>query len=1714
MREKIISILLIICMISNLSMPVMADQNENIISTDSQELYTVGNTSYENGASTPKGNGHDCQQLGIWVPANTTFRIRQTNPSLNQGLTIRMRNDDKQTEASYTIPANGDWIEITPTADSVPFISSIYRADGQKPKVEFSLKDTKELPIYHKGDNEKEFFQKWNALNAPFAVYESDYAIFLVPKCDKYANQIGTLKDLCQYYDNMIKQYNEFSGLSTDTEEVWNKDSGTRYFIKANKHGAGSAYYSPIETATNSSSLAGYMNQNNWGPLHEVGHGYNTIGFNSAEIWNNVYAYYYQISIFGKSTWLGMTEDNRKGYENERQQNGYDGDNYATKLYFWVNVMNKIGPKQASAYSYQKYRYNRYHNIESLNGFTYYADAFTEGTGYNVFPYFELWGRTSGSDFNAAKKKRIQEGVYKNIYPLRSLTQTDESADQIKTSIGLESLYDMIETEQLIKNATLKGTLKIELDDSSYKYLDGHTIKITDGINTVKEITISNKEIDIPLTIGVYNILVDNGSNNTFISNLVGDCVIKENEESIYKITATEINESNFANDTIIFNGYANVKFFTASLDMNEKTIHVITENRQPHIYINGLYTTIRILDKEGNQVYYKEHYGTVAKQDDETFPIEEGYRIQIYHGEPSRLTVCSSVMPNVTISPNVKTSEYEITKYGLQQITPQTTQTAEGTYYKVLSAYMDDLISKNETSDFQNNNKLIEEKIKVNIGYEKLNDDLKNTFLETYKEYFPFNQGYQTAVIQEIEKQKYTGNEIRPNIVVSVNGTQLESQDYTLKYLNNINVGTAKVIVYGKNQYSSVYGEKTFKIYLNVGSEKTFEVISDVDSYEYTGGEKRPSATVKYDGKILRNGIDYQLFHKNNIDVGTGIITATGKGNYVGFYGEGTFHITGQIAELDVSCTPNKIVYNGKNQTVKVNIKNINQTLVEGKDFETKYENNREVGVATVYIKGIGNYIGSTGVGTFEITEPLSIEKSNANTFSNWQIDMNGYGYAGRFSHLTFDIENNVLKVDTKQSTPHSLIKDVYAYITVYDTNGSQVYYKEYYGNQYYSTANDVIPIGLDYIVEVYHREPGRGKVYASQDNSITITMDQTARYKITNIGIQKITQEDSYNIMDIYSKNINKYMDSIIKTNEKTDFKDKTKLIKEKKDIKTGLTLLSDDKLNEFKETYKEYYPFDTYHITYNWDNVDTLHIELPIDNKEYETIEEAQLNKDTTYTENSSIRDENGIWTFSGWTETIDYDSQMINYIGTWTFESYQKAIITYKIENGTWNDQTTEDKTEELILDEENIAKQIPENMIANEGYENGHWNIDPYTTSINGDVIFIYTFDKKEEIQKTIKITYKIVNGTWDGNNREDIIEEIELGKNIVLPTGMISDEGYKDGNWNKTDINVSEDTVYIYTFIKEEPDIPNIDGEKYIKVIYRIKNGSWQDTSKDDKEELVKLKGYPQQVPEGMVADDGYENGRWDIDPYQEITNDIIFTYTYTKKENHKPEISVIKITYKVINGTFNGSDNYLEEFITTESGNVVKATQIPNIIPNEGYELGSWNIDPHIDIKGDIEFIYTCKQNQENKNNTNSNSKKHHHKTEENTSNETTVTTITTYTKNIKQNIKEQSNNNNSIYLNEKNFDNQNNNYEEKAKIEQDNLEIRNEMKPEESINQEENLEELKDQNINHKDDKGKTNNKPDEVQEESKRHIPSFLFIGIGFILIIIFIIKRKME
>ena len=70
------------------------------------------------------------------------------------------------------------------------------------------------------------------------------------------------------------------------------------------------------------------------------------------------------------------------------------------------------------------------------------------------------------------------------------------------------------------------------------------------------------------------------------------------------------------------------------------------------------------------------------------------------------------------------------------------------------------------------------------------------------------------TAQISVTEKIQYTGKEITPNPVVKLNNTTLkEGTDYQVSYSNNINVGTATVIITGINRYTGTR-TVTFEIF------------------------------------------------------------------------------------------------------------------------------------------------------------------------------------------------------------------------------------------------------------------------------------------------------------------------------------------------------------------------------------------------------------------------------------------------------------------------------------------------------------------------------------------------------------------------------------------------------------------------------------------------------------------------------------------------------------------------------------------------------------------------------------------------------------------------------------------------------------------------------------------------------------------------------------
>ena len=129
-----------------------------------------------------------------------------------------------------------------------------------------------------------------------------------------------------------------------------------------------------------------------------------------------------------------------------------------------------------------------------------------------------------------------------------------------------------------------------------------------------------------------------------------------------------------------------------------------------------------------------------------------------------------------------------------------------------------------------------------------------------------------------------YTGSAITPQITVKQGARKLAAgTDYSVKYQNNVNAGTAKIIVTGKGNYTGT-ATKTFVIQpLNL--EKCDVSLPDGDSYAYTGEEVRPAVSVKYNGTQIsfEPSRTFSLDYQNNIECGTATVTVNGAGNLTG---------------------------------------------------------------------------------------------------------------------------------------------------------------------------------------------------------------------------------------------------------------------------------------------------------------------------------------------------------------------------------------------------------------------------------------------------------------------------------------------------------------------------------------------------------------------------------------------------------------------------------------------------------------------------------------------------------------------------------------------------------------------------------------------------------------------------------------------------------------
>ena len=227
------------------------------------------------------------------------------------------------------------------------------------------------------------------------------------------------------------------------------------------------------------------------------------------------------------------------------------------------------------------------------------------------------------------------------------------------------------------------------------------------------------------------------------------------------------------------------------------------------------------------------------------------------------------------------------------------------------------------------------------------------------------------SLTIEPIPDQVYTGEEIEPEIVVKDSGKVLtEGEDYEVSYTDNTVAGTATVTVNGKGNYTGEM-ETTFEIVeKDISEEGAGLTIDPIPDQTYTGAEIEPEIVVKDGGKVLTEGVDYEVSYEDNTDAGEATVTITGTGNYSGEM-ETTFEIVQKEITEDGGFTIDPIpeqTYTSAEIEPDVAVKDGGKTLEKDKDYTVEYADNIDVGEATAAITGKGNYSGSIAV-KFQIT-------------------------------------------------------------------------------------------------------------------------------------------------------------------------------------------------------------------------------------------------------------------------------------------------------------------------------------------------------------------------------------------------------------------------------------------------------------------------------------------------------------------------------------------------------------------------------------------------------------------------------------------------------------------------------------------------------------------------------------------------------------------------
>ena len=278
------------------------------------------------------------------------------------------------------------------------------------------------------------------------------------------------------------------------------------------------------------------------------------------------------------------------------------------------------------------------------------------------------------------------------------------------------------------------------------------------------------------------------------------------------------------------------------------------------------------------------------------------------------------------------------------------------------------------------------------------------------------------------------------------------------------LKTGTGYVTVTASaNGYDSV--SKDVKIVVSKKSLNNATLVLAETSYVYDGTYKKPASTVTLDGKVLQAGKDYTISYRNNLNVGAATVIATGMGDYTGYTSK-NFTITKRAMAGGTVSVASSVSFTGSNITPSVTVKVAGRTLTSGTDYTVSYSNNKNVGTASVYVYGKGNYSGSLSA-KFDIVpakqQIQKLETRDQGFYIDWAQKGSATGYDVEYSvnsnmsgavskHLTAN------KPDTLTVSGLAGDKTYYVRVRSYTNVNGKVYYGAWSDVKSIKTANNDI--------------------------------------------------------------------------------------------------------------------------------------------------------------------------------------------------------------------------------------------------------------------------------------------------------------------------------------------------------------------------------------------------------------------------------------------------------------------------------------------------------------------------------------------------------------------------------------------------------------------------------------------------------------------------------